>query len=666
VRKLSEQIKQLSEKEKVRKKISVWLGSSNHIAVLHVIKELVGNSVDEINKGNGNKIKITLHDSKTITVEDNCKGLPFEGINENGTENYKLLTETLFAGTKYDNGIENDNYTVGTNGVFLTVLTYASEHVEYEVARPNGNVYYLAYHKGDCIKPLEIIGKSDTTYTKIKFTLDDDIFEENYYTYDEICKIASEQASLINGEIEVIDERNNVRKIYKYEDGIKQFLEEQIAHLQPINDLIFVEKEVSHNIKKEGQELIDNMKIQLALKYTKEDENNVQIEFLNGSNLIHHGTIYDGLINGLRTVIHKFLKDNGLYKKDEKQISKDDVIVGLNYVVNFKSYFPIFANQTKFASYVTYYKDVMQNLIEEYFEAYAIENKFDMERIANQVLINKRSREKAEQTRLDIKKKLQVNVGNSLRNKIEDLKDCDMKTTTLDERELWVCEGLSAASTITDARDNRTMGIYALRGRFISSLKNSIEDVLNNKPAMGLIQALGCGIEIPKNELKKFKNIETFDLNNLRYGKIIIACDSDAFGHGITLSLITFFYKFMPTLLKQNRIYISISPRYEIKCADETLFAYNEKQKEEIVSKLERKHKKFTVGIVKGLGELDKEVYWDYVMNPETRILKQLIYDEQYENQINYYFNTLMGEDIDERKKYVKQNIINLDLTFID
>jgi DNA gyrase subunit B len=646
VRKLSEQIKQLSEKEKVRKKISVWLGSSNHIAVLHVIKELVGNSVDEINKGNGNKIKITLHDSKTVTVEDSCKGLPFEGVNENGVENYKLLTETLFAGTKYDNGIENDNYTVGTNGVFLTVLTYASENVEYEVARPNGNVYYLAYHKGDCIKPLEIIGKSDTTYTKIKFTLDDDIFEENYYTYDEICKIASEQASLINGEIEVIDERNNSRKIYKYEDGIKQFLEEQIAQLQPINDLIFVQKEVSHNIKKEGKELIDNMKIQLALKYTKEDENNIQIEFLNGSNLIHHGTIYDGLVNGLRTVIHKFLKDNGLYKKDEKQISKDDVIVGLNYVVNFKSYFPIFANQTKFASYVTYYKDVMQNLIEEFFEAYAIENKFEMERIANQVLINKRSREKAEQTRLSIKKKLQSNINN-ITNRVDGFVNCTSKDNT--KTELIIVEGKSALGATKQGRDPEFQAIYALRGKILNCLKAEYDKIFKNDIVVDLLKILGCGVEIKS---KHNKELNSFDINNLRWSKIIIVTDADIDGFHIRTLLLTLLYRLTPTLIKEGKVYIAESPLYEIVQDDKSYFAYSDREKDEIISQLKGK---FIVQRSKGLGENTPEMMWETTMNPETRKLIQITVDDV--EKMQKYFELFLGDDLQGRKDYIEEHL---------
>ncbi|MGG3920532.1 toprim domain-containing protein [Geobacillus thermodenitrificans] len=643
---MSEQIKQLSEKEKVRKKISVWLGSSNHIAVLHVIKELVGNSVDEINKGNGNKIKITLHDSKTVTVEDNCKGLPFEGVNENGAENYKLLTETLFAGTKYDNGIENDNYTVGTNGVFLTVLTYASENVEYEVARPNGNVYYLAYHKGDCIKPLEIIGKSDTTYTKIKFTLDDDIFEENYYTYDEICKIASEQASLINGEIEVVDERNNLRKIYKYEDGIRQFLEEQIAQLQPINDLIFVQKEVSHNIKKEGKELIDNMKIQLALKYTKEDENNVQIEFLNGSNLIHHGTIYDGLINGLRTVIHKFLKDNGLYKKDEKQISKDDVIVGLNYVVNFKSYFPIFANQTKFASYVTYYKDVMQNLIEEYFEAYAIENKFDMERIANQVLINKRSREKAEQTRLSIKKKLQSNINN-ITNRVDGFVNCTSKDNI--KTELIIVEGKSALGATKQGRNPEFQAIYALRGKILNCLKADYDKIFKNDIIVDLLKILGCGVEIKS---KHNKELNSFDINNLRWSKIIIVTDADIDGFHIRTLLLTLLYRLTPTLIKEGKVYIAESPLYEIVQDDKSYFAYSDREKDEIISQLKGK---FIVQRSKGLGENTPEMMWETTMNPETRKLIQITVDDV--EKMQKYFELFLGDDLQGRKDYIEEHL---------
>jgi DNA gyrase subunit B len=659
----NESIRSLSDKEAVRLRPANILGSDDINGCFHCLIEIADNAIDEAKGGYGDKIIITKHKDNYYSVEDFGRGVPMDWNSIENKYNYELIFQTLYAGGKYTKN-DDDAYAFakGLNGLGASATAFSSKHMLVRSYR-DGYKYEIEIVEGEVVGGLKKEKYNyDSTGTFVKWLPDLSVFTETDIPFEWIKKYAEEQAIVNKGiTVEVCNEETNEKHTYYYENGIVDYIH-KLNQGKNFTDVVYWETEAIGRDREDKKDY--RSKYQIAFCFN--NEVNVMESYHNSSFLKHGGSPHEAIKNGFTYAIDQLIKKKGEYKKGEKKIAFDDIKDSLIIITNTYSTETSYENQTKFAITNKFIREFMTEYIKQQLEIYFIENPMEADKIVKQVLVNKRSREKAEQARLDIKKKLQINTGNSLRNKIEDLKDCDMKTTTLDERELWVCEGLSAASTITDARDNRTMGIYALRGRFISSLKNSIEDVLNNKPAMGLIQALGCGIEIPKNELKKFKNIETFDLNNLRYGKIIIACDSDAFGHGITLSLITFFYKFMPTLLKQNRIYISISPRYEIKCADETLFAYNEKQKEEIVSKLERKHKKFTVGIVKGLGELDKEVYWDYVMNPETRILKQLIYDEQYENQINYYFNTLMGEDIDERKKYVKQNIINLDLTFID
>ncbi|GIN67110.1 toprim domain-containing protein [Bacillus sp. FSL W8-0445] len=643
---MSENIKQLSEKDKVRRKISVWLGASNHIAVIHTVKELVGNSVDEINKGNGDRIKITLHNDKTITVEDNCKGLPFEGKNENGVENYKLLTETLFAGTKYDNGIENENYTVGTNGVFLTVLTFSSQKVEYEVSRPNGKVYSLSYEKGEIAQPFAEIGENDKTYTKIKYTLDDDVYEENYFTFDELCELASQQASLINGQIEVVDEINNIEKCFKYENGIRELLELQTSQLESIHDTIFFEKEASFEAKQDGKSVLDNMKISLALTYTKEDEDNLQIEFLNGSNLIHHGTIYDGLVSGLRNIINRYLNENNMYKKNEKQITKDDVTVGLNYIINFKSYFPVFANQTKFASYVKYYESVMKNTLESFFESYVIENKNSMDIIAKKVLVNKNSREKAEATRLNVKKKLSGTVNN-LTNRVEGFVNCKSKDNT--KTELYLVEGKSALGSTKQGRDAEFQAIYALRGKILNCLKADYDKIFKNDIIIDLIKLLGCGIEVKS---KHAKDLHTFDISKLRWSKIVITTDADVDGFHIRTLLLTAIYRLMPTLIEKGYVYIAESPLYEIEQNDVSVFAYSDREKDQIIANMKGD---YTVQRSKGLGENTAEMMWETTMNPETRKLIKVTPSDA-ENTLRY-FEMFLGDDLSARKEYIEENL---------
>ncbi|UUV47050.1 DNA gyrase subunit B [Bacillus phage vB_BanS-Thrax5] len=650
---MSENIRKLSEKEKVRKRISVWLGASNHIAVLHTIKEIVGNSADEINKGRGDEVEIIRHTDKKITIVDNCQGLPLEGKNEDGIENYKLLFETLFAGTKYENGVSNNDYTVGVNGVFNTVLAFSSQDVTFEVARPDGNVYSISYHKGDNSSPLQVIGKSDKTYTKITYELDDDIFEDNYFKLSELTEIASQQASLIKGRIKVTDEITEQSFEYEYPNGIVNFLQTETKDLNDLHDLIVFNRDISHETTQDGKVVKDDIKVSVAMKYTREDEGITQIEFLNGSNLIHHGTIYDGFVTGMRNIINRFLKDNNLYKKDEKQITKDDVVVGLNYVVNFKSYFPVYANQTKFASYVKYYEDVMKNALESYFESYIVEHKKDMELIAKQVLVTKQSRERAEKTRMDFKKKLSGTVNN-ITARVEGLVTC--KSNDPARTEVYLVEGKSALGSTQQGRDPEIQAIYALRGKILNCLKAPLDKIFANDIIVDLVKILGCGIEVKS---KHAKDLNNFNLNNLRWSKVVICTDADVDGFHIRTLLLTMIHRLMPTLIEEGKIFIAESPLYEIQYKDDkgkdvSAFAYSDQEKDELLPKI-AKMSSYTIQRSKGLGENTARMMWDTTMNPKTRRLIEVKPDDVEETIAT--FNLFLGDDLEGRKEYVEENL---------
>lgn len=642
---LSENIKKLTEKEKVRDKISVWLGASNHVAVIHTVKEIVGNSIDEINKGRGNKIKITRHNEKTLTIEDNAQGLPIEGKNNEGVDNYLLLFETLFAGSKYENGISNSDYTVGVNGVFNTVLAFSSQDVTFEVARPNGNIYSISYNKGNRVKELKTIGKSDITYTKITYALDDDIFEDNSFTFKELCEIASQQASLIVGEIEVFDEEHSESKVFKYENGIKDLLGELNESKRSLVDVIEFEKTVSHTLQKESKDLTDDMKIKVVINYTKEDEDNVQIEFLNGSNLIHHGTIYDGFIGGLRNIVNKYLRDNNLYAKDEKQITKEDIITGLNYIIDFKSYFPVFASQTKFASYVKYYDETMKNVLTSFFSHYSIENKEKMNILCNQILANKKSRESAERTRINVKKKLEKTIGSF--EKIDGLVECRSKNPK--ERELYIVEGESAKGSIVAGRDSKTQAVYAIRGKTLSTRKASVNQIFSNDVILEIYRMLGCGVELKD---KKNKSLAPFDISKLQYDKIIIASDSDVDGKSIATLLITMFDTLSPTLLKEGKIYKAESPLYELidVKGDKIYYAYSDEERDIAISEMPQ----LEVSRNKGLGEVDKETIYDTMMNKDTRhIIQYTVTDNENADK---FLDIFMGKDVEIRRNYIEKH----------
>jgi DNA gyrase subunit B len=657
------QIVVLTDKEQARKRINVFHGSANNY--INLIKELVGNSHDIFDKSTLNTIKIILHNSNKIEYIDSGSGIPIEGTASDGRPNYEAIFERAFAGSHYN----NDTASIGQNGIFLYTLSMTCEDIEYFIARPNGNLYNIGYHKGDRVKELNVIGKEDKTYSRIIFSADNEVWNNPKFTYEEICNICKAQVCLGNMKITVEDKQNNLLSEFYYPNGIEDYFKEMTENKSTVIDDIKINKSIEYEFDKsingEKTKFKDNIEIELLFNYSNDSEDDFQKEFLNTADLLLHGTIQDGVFVGLKNTIHKWLKDNNKYDKNEKPITLDDVSTGLNYICNMSSRYVEYDNQIKQKTSVLHYKDVLQNCINDYMEIFFIENSTEAFKLCNQVLINSRVRLKADQSRLNIKKMLEGN-SKSPFGKIEGLTDCD-KNAPFEQREIWICEGLSACSTLTDSRDDETMATYALRGRFINSLKSTVEDVLNNDPAYGLIQALKCGIEAPLAERKKFKNIELFNKENLKYNRIIIATDADSFGHGITLSLISFFYKFMRTLLKEGHIYIAVSPRYQINHKDKLYFAYSEEEKNKIVTEHNINPKSSQIAVIKGLGQLNVDVFWNNVMNPENRILKRVVYEDlTNEEDVEFYFNTLMGEDISERKDYVKEFITNTNIEEID
>lgn len=663
-------IKSLKGADKVRLRPAVIFGDDTAKGCGNSWREVIDNSTDEALNGFGKVITAIRHADNSLTVIDEGRGIPLDWNKKEQEWNWKLIFMYDYAGGKYTDLEEMTEeelkkvevFYSGYNGLGLFGTQSASAWMKVESKR-DGYIYKInfkkGYNEGELIK--EKYNGNDTG-TKITWLPDTEVFTDINISSDFMKEIMKRKAFINKGiKYILIDEKENETTEYYYEKGIYDYVKEN-GKDKNFTDVQYLE---GSGIGRENKDK-KLYKAKFEIAYCFNNENN-QIECYHNSLFLDRGgSTFDAIKNAFTYSIDKYIQQSNMYQKNEKKITFDDIKDSLIAVVNTFSTFTSYENQTKKAISNKFIKELITEKLKEQLEIFFTENKFEADKIANQILINKRARESSEKARLDVKKKLQSVMSSGLQAKNEDLNDCDMRNTTLDERWLFLCEGESACSTITSSRDSRTMGTYALRGRFISALKNSVEDVLNNKPALGIIQALGCGIEIPKNELKKYKNVDTFDISKLRYGNIVLACDYDGFGHGIALSLLTFFYKFMPTLLKQNRIYLSVSPRYKITLKNETLFVYNEQEKDALLKKLDSEGKKYDVNIVKGLGELNADVYWEYMLNPENRIMKQFIYDETKEDEIEYYFNTLMGENIEERKKYVKNNITNINLEEID
>lgn len=638
---MSERIRELSDKEQARMRVAVFFGSSKNF--FHTFIELLGNALDEANKGYGDKIEITLSDNGTrLKIKDYANGLPVEIVSENGKEGYVSLLETLFAGGKFEQGKE---YQLGLNGVGLTTTILTSEYAKVTVGRPNGNVYQVEYANGDRLYNLKTIGTTEQTFTEIEWVCDKKVFTDNVFTWEDICNVAQAQAAISNVEIKCYNKDTDTTNTYKYDNGINQYLEELISSSNGFNIEGFTKlKEI--NCIRNGESNLDKLYLDFAFTFTNKGEP-THIDFLNSSNLQYYGTIQEGVVNGFRAIITKYLRDNNLYLKNEKQITNDDVLVSLNYIANLKSLYPEYENQIKKKTLVTHYKDGVADMVKEFLEIYFIENKVEADKICKQILINKRAREKSLKTMENVKKKLSEEI--TIFNKIEGFIDCEIPKGG----ELYICEGKSALGSVINARDEVFQAGFPIRGKILNCLKSDLDKIFANREVTDLIRLFGCGIEL---KTKFNKDIPQFDIEKLRWNKIILTCDADADGEQIVVLLLTMIYKLVPTLLKEGYVYIAQTPLYEIHFLDTDTVEYIMSEQEMQRKLSDIKDRKYTISRSKGLGELEPKVMRETAMNPETRILIKVMVEDIEEMKES--FNIWMSDSgLSDRKKYIEENL---------
>lgn len=637
---MSEKITVLSEKEKARKRINVFHGSSNNW--INIAKELIGNSLDIFDKDELNTIQIIIHNKNKIEYIDSGKGIPVEGIASDGRPNYQAIFEKDFAGSRYD----NESATIGQNGIFLYTLSMTCEDVEYFIARPNGNLYNIVYHKGDRVDDLKIIGKEDKTYSKIVFSLDEEVWNEPNFTFEEISQIAKAQASLANVKIIVEDKQNNLINEFYYPNGIEEYFNEMIQHKSIVSDNITINKSLEHEFKNgSGNIHVDKIDLNLVFNYSNDSDDDFQKEFLNTADLLLHGTMQEGIYNGLKTSIDKWLDKNNKYNKNEKHITLDDVSTGLNYICNMSSLYVEYDNQIKQKTSVKRYKTIIKNVIEEYMEVFFIENPLMSEKVCMQTLVNSRARDKADKARQLIKKKLSEKVDNMGR-RVEGLIDCKYHN---EDSELFIAEGKSAMGSIISSRNPNTQAGVAIRGKILSCLKASYETIFNNQVVVDLIKILGCGVEVKS---KHNKELNSFNMDNIRYNRIVISTDSDFDGEAIQVLLLTMFYRLMPQLISKGKIYIAKTPKYVIKNKDQKYYAFDDVEKDKVVSKLSGK---VSVNYLKGLGELDAIDMYNTALNPDTRqMVKVTIGDVE---KMIEKFDIWMDTDVTKRKEFIQEHL---------
>lgn len=649
--KINQEIDEPSFKDQARTRINLWHGSANNF--INMIKENIGNSLDVFDKNILHYITIDILDRNKIRYIDDGIGVPVEGITKKGNKNYIAIFEKPFGGSKY-NSIAK---TVGQNGIFLWSLAMTSEDIEINIGRPDGNLYNLSYHKGNRVKDLNIIGKTDRTFTELIFSLDEEVWNSPNFSFDEVSSIAQGQSSLGNVIINVNDKINNKQKSYQYEDGIVGYFNDLTKNKTFISDLIMKSDTKEETFKIKQDTYIDEFDIDFIFRYSNDSNEDIQKDFLNTADLIQHGTIQEGIILGMKNSIHKWLKDNGKYDKKDKNITLEDTSQGLNYICNLKNKIVEYNNQTKQMTEASYYKSILQKFVEKFLEIFFLENKNIAEIICNQVLLNTRIRLKSDIARKNAKKELSEKADNIV-TRPNKFVACRSKNPK--EIDYIIIEGDGAMNSIKLARNPKTMCIQPLKGKPINPFKCKLDELLNNEEVLAMYKVWGCGIEYNG---KSIKGMPKYNYDNLQVNNILAYTDFDWDGWHIQCLLIGILYRLSPDLLKKGKFYIGITPLYVIRTQKEVeyknektkeLLAYSENEYSEIVKLLKSKNIKFKETRFKGLGGLPVSIMAKS-LNSKTRILKQITMDDvEKSKKILELFLSDDGSNQSDRKQFIE------------
>ncbi len=649
----NESISSLKGADRVRKRPAVIFGSDGIEGCEHSIFEILSNSIDEAREGYGDKIIMTRYLDGSVEVQDFGRGIPVDYNKKEDKFNWELVFCELYAGGKYNtNDGGSYEYSLGLNGLGLCATQYASEYMDAEI-HSGGYKYNLHFEHGENIGGLqkEKYNKRDTG-TKIKWKPDLKVFTEIDVPLEYYQDIVKRQA-IVNAGVKFIL-KNQITKSsfetfeYVYENGIVDYLNEYSPDEESLTTTQFWTAE---RVGRDRADLKDyKLKLNIALKFS----NKKQIkEFYHNSSWLEHGGAPDKAVkSAFVSQIDAYLKQNGKYLKSDSKINFQDIEDCLVLVSSSFSTQTSYENQTKKAITNKFIQEAMTEFLRHNLEIYFIENHLEAEKIANQILVNMRSRIKAETTRLNLKKTLQS--SNDLANRVQKFVDC--RSRDVEKRELFIVEGDSALGACKQARDSEFQAVIPLRGKILNCLKSEYDKILKNEVITDLIKVLGCGIEIKT----KAKDMVSFNLDNLRWNKIIICTDADVDGFQIRTLVLTMIYRLMPTLIEVGKVYIAESPLYEINTKDETWFAYTEKEKNETLAQLEGK--KYTIQRSKGLGENEADMMSLTTMNPKTRrLIKINPTDAQKTSDV---FDLLLGNDLNGRKEHIRdKGHLYLDLT---
>lgn len=637
----NESIKSLKGADRVRKRPAVIFGSDGLEGCEHSVFEIMSNSIDEAREGYGNKICVTRFLDGSVEVQDFGRGIPVDYNKNEDKYNWELLFCEMYAGGKYDNGGDNYEFSLGLNGLGLCATQYASEYMDAEI-HTDGYKYTLHFEKGENIGGLkkEKYDKKDTG-TRIKWKPDLDVFTDINIPIEYFQETIKRQAIVNDGVKFILKNQTSASKFetfeYCYNDGILDYVKE-IAGDTAFTTPQYLECERKGKDREDLPEY--KLKIKSAICFSL--KNQLKEYYHNSSFLEHGGAPEKAFRSAFVNQINAYLKANNKYSKNDGQINIQDVEDCIIFVVSSFSTQTSYENQTKKAITNKFIQEAMTDFFRKQLEVYFIENKMDADKISNQVLINMRARIKAENTRKTLKTSLQSKMD--MTNRIQKFVDCRSKD--VNEREVFIVEGDSALGACKQARDASFQAIMPVRGKILNCLKSDYDKIFKSEIITDLIKVLGCGVEVKS---KAAKDLSLFDINNLRWSKILICTDADVDGFHIRTLILTMIYRLMPKIIEAGKVYIAESPLYEVTCKDQTYFAYNEKEMDEI--KEEIGDQKYTVQRSKGLGENEAEMMALTTMNPKTRRLIKVTPDDA--QKTSEMFDLLLGDNLEGRKEYI-------------
>ncbi len=631
----AENIQILEGLEAVRRRPAMYIGSTDVKGLHHLVYEVVDNSIDEALAGACDKITVTINKEGSVTVVDNGRGIPVDIVPEKNKTGVEVVMTILHAGGKFGGG----GYSVsgGLHGVGVSVVNALSEWLKVEVYR-NHKIYRQEYRRGDPVAPLMPDGTTDKTGTKVTFKPDPEIFETGEFNYDVLQRRLKEQAYLNKGLTIVLeDENTGESKTFCFEGGIISFAKDLTEGKEPVHpDPVYICKTVDNNL------------VEVAFIYTDTYKDFI-LSFANNIKTTEGGTHLTGFKSAITRSINKYARAKALLKPNDENFSGEDVREGITAVISVKLPNPQFEGQTKTKLGNSEMQGIVDSIVDEYFSMFLEENPKAGKEIVNKACKAARAREAAKRARDIIRSK--PGFSNALPGK---LADCSSKDPS--ECEIYIVEGDSAGGSAKQGRDRHFQAVLPLRGKILNIEKARIDRIMENEEIKSMFTAIGVGMKLSAENGDK----NDFDLEKLRYDRVIIMTDADVDGSHIRTLLLTFFYRHMPQLLENGNIYIAQPPLYKVSKKKQFVYAYNDEELNNAVNKFKDG---YTIQRYKGLGEMNADQLWETTMNPETRIIQQVsIEDAEDAEEI---FSILMGNQVQPRKEFIQRyakKVKNLDI----